>query len=78
MANFVDELAKTQYAFQQTVEGVSITDTKYNSDKTRATISGELRLKDQSEPAPLTYELQNKWRMENFGLKALRVKDEQQ
>jgi len=58
MANFVDELAKTQYAFQQTVEGVSITDTKYNSDKTRATISGELRLKDQSEPAPLTYELQ--------------------
>jgi hypothetical protein len=58
MANFIDELAKTQYAFQQTVEGVSITDTKYNSDKTRATISGELRLKDQSEPAPLTYELQ--------------------
>lgn len=58
MANFVDELAKTQYAFQQTVEAVTLTDTKYNSDKTRATISGELMLKDQSESAPLTYELQ--------------------
>ncbi|MBP2280107.1 hypothetical protein RCH20_000459 [Psychrobacter sp. PL15] len=58
MANFVDELTKTQYAFQQTVAGVTITDTKYSSDKTRASISGELRLKDQNEPVPLTYELQ--------------------
>lgn len=58
IANFSDELAKTQYAFQQTVESVSITDTKYNSDKTHATISGELMLEDQSEPVPMTYELQ--------------------
>ncbi|MEN2750172.1 hypothetical protein AAIR29_00860 [Psychrobacter sp. FBL11] len=58
MANFEEELANTQLAFQQTVEGVTITDTKYNDDKTRATITGELMLKDQSEPAPLTYELQ--------------------
>lgn len=58
MANFEEELAKTQYAFQQTVDGVTITDTKYNDDKTRATITGELMLKGQSAPAPLTYELQ--------------------
>ena len=58
MANFEEELAKTQYAFQQTVDGVTITDTKYNDDKTRATIIGELMLKGQSEPAPLTYQLQ--------------------
>lgn len=58
MANFEEELAKTQSAFEQTVEGVTITDTTYNEDKTRATIVGELMLKGQSEPAPLTYELQ--------------------
>lgn len=58
MANFEAELAKTQSAFEQTVEGVTITDTTYNEDKTRATIVGELMLTGQSEPAPLTYELQ--------------------
>lgn len=58
MANFEAELAKTQSAFKQTVEGVSLTDTKYNDDQTRATIVGELMLKGQTEPAPLTYELQ--------------------
>ncbi|ERL56831.1 hypothetical protein M917_0461 [Psychrobacter aquaticus CMS 56] len=58
MANFEQELAKTQSAFQQTVDGVTITDTTYNDDKTRATIIGELMLKGQTEPAPLTYELQ--------------------
>ena len=58
MANFEEELAKTQYAFQQTVDGVTITDTKYSDDKTRATIIGELMLKGQSAPAPLTYQLQ--------------------
>ncbi len=58
MANFEEELANTQSAFQQTVDGVTITDTKYNDDKTRATITGELILKGQSEPAPLTYQLQ--------------------
>lgn len=58
MANFEQELAKTQSAFQQTVDGVTITDTKYDEDKTRATITGELMLKGQSDPAPLTYELQ--------------------
>ena len=58
MANFEAELAKTQYAFQQTVDGVTILDTTYNANKTRATITGELMLKGQSEPAPLTYELQ--------------------
>ena len=58
MANFEEELANTQSAFQQTVEGVTITDTTYSDDKTRATITGELMLKGQSEPAPLTYQLQ--------------------
>ena len=58
MANFEEELANTQSAFQQTVDGVTITDTRYNDDKTRAIITGELMLKGQSEPAPLTYELQ--------------------
>ncbi|AMT97844.1 MULTISPECIES: hypothetical protein [Psychrobacter] len=58
MANFEKELAKTQSAFEQTVEGVTITDATYNEDKTRATIVGELMLRGQSEPAPLTYELQ--------------------
>lgn len=58
MANFTDELTKTQPTFQQTVEGVTLTNTKYNSDKTRATVTGELMLKDQNESAPLTYELQ--------------------
>ena len=42
----------------QTVEAVTIIDTKYNSDKTKATVTGELRLKGQSEPASLAYELQ--------------------
>ncbi len=66
MANFEQELANTQSAFQQTVDGVTITDTTYNDDKTRATITGELMLKGQSEPAPLTYELQKidgKWKI---------------
>jgi len=66
MANFEEELAKTQSAFQQTVDGVTFTDTKYNDDKTRATIIGEIMLRGQSEPAPLTYELQKidgKWKI---------------
>ncbi|WP_333613834.1 hypothetical protein [Psychrobacter sp.] len=66
MANFEEELAKTQSAFQQTVDGVTFTDTKYNDDKTRATIMGEIMLRGQSEPAPLTYELQKtggKWKI---------------
>lgn len=66
MANFEQELANTQSAFQQTVDGVTITDTTYNDDKTRATITGELMLKGQSAPAPLTYELQKidgKWKI---------------
>lgn len=58
MENFAEELKNTQFAFQQTVESVTITDTKYNKDKTRATVSGEIKLKGQNEPAPLTYELQ--------------------
>ena len=58
MENFAEELKKTQFAFKQTVEAVTIIDTKYNSDKTKATVTGELRLKGQSEPAPLAYELQ--------------------
>lgn len=58
MANFEQELANTQSAFQQTVEGVTITNTQYSVDKTKATITGELRLKGQSKPAPLTYQLQ--------------------
>ncbi len=66
MANFEEELAKTQSAFQQTVDGVTFTDTKYNDDKTRATITGEIMLRGQSEPAPLAYELQKiggKWKI---------------
>ena len=58
MANFAEELKNTQSAFQQTVESVTITETKYNKEKTRATVSGEIKLKGQNEPAPLTYELQ--------------------
>lgn len=66
MANFEEEMAKTQHAFQQTVAGVTITNTKYNDDKTKATIDGELMLKDQKEPAPLSYELEKikgKWKI---------------
>lgn len=66
MANFEEELAKTQSAFQQTVDGVTFTDTKYSDNKTRATITGELILRGQSEPASLTYELQKidgKWKI---------------
>ena len=58
MANFEQQLANTQYAFQQTVEGVTITNTIYNDDKTRATIEGELMLKGQKQPEPLSYQLQ--------------------
>ena len=58
MENFAEELKNTQFAFKQTVEAVTIIDTKYNSDKTKATVTGELRLKGQSKPAPLAYELQ--------------------
>ncbi len=66
IANFEQELAKAQYTFQQTVEGITITDTTYNDDKTRATIEGELMLKGQKQPAPLSYELQKingKWKI---------------
>ena len=66
MANFEEELAKTQSAFQQTVDGVTFTDTKYSDNRTRATITGELMLRGQSEPASLTYELQKidgKWKI---------------
>ena len=58
MENFAEELKNTQFAFKQTVEAVTIIDTKYNDDKSKATVTGELRLKGQSEPAPLSYELQ--------------------
>ncbi|MGP4714071.1 MULTISPECIES: nuclear transport factor 2 family protein [unclassified Psychrobacter] len=57
MANFEQELANTQSAFQQTVDSVTITDTQYSEDDTVATIEGELMIKGQSEPAPLTYQL---------------------
>ncbi|TXD96448.1 hypothetical protein ES754_09905 [Psychrobacter frigidicola] len=66
MEDFAEELKNTQFAFQQTVEAVTITNTKYNSDKTRATVTGELMLKGQDQPAPLTYELQKiagKWKI---------------
>ena len=66
MANFEEELAKTQSAFQQTVDGVTFTDTKYSDNKTRATITGKLMLRGQSEPTSLTYELQKiegKWKI---------------
>lgn len=66
IANFEQELANTQYAFQQTVEGITLTDTSYNDDKTRATIEGEIMLKGQKQPAPLSYELQKidgKWKI---------------
>ncbi|WP_367109771.1 hypothetical protein [uncultured Psychrobacter sp.] len=66
MANFEEELVNTQSAFQQTVDNVTLLDTDYNEDKTRATISGELMLKGQSEPAPLSYKLQKvdgKWKI---------------
>ncbi len=66
MPNFAQELANTQSAFQQTVEGVTILDTQYNGDKTKAIITGEIRLRGQSEPAPLTYELEKvegKWKI---------------
>ena len=66
MANFEEELAKTQSAFQQTVDGVTFTDTKYSDNQTRVTITGELMLRGQSEPASLTYELQKidgKWKI---------------
>lgn len=58
MENFAEELKNTQFAFKQTVEAVTIIDTKYNSDKTKATVTGELRLKGQNEPAALAYDLQ--------------------
>ena len=58
MENFAEELKNTQFAFKQTVEAVTIIDTKYNGDKTKATVIGELMLKGQKQPAPLTYELQ--------------------
>ncbi len=57
MEDFETELANTQSAFQQTVESVTITNTQYSVDRIRATITGELKLKGQSEPAPLTYQL---------------------
>ena len=57
MENFEAELANTQSAFQQTVESVTITKTQYSVDRIRATITGELKLKGQSEPAPLVYQL---------------------
>ena len=57
MVDFANELAKTQSAFQQTVEGVTLLGTQYNEDKTLATINGEIRLKGQSKPAPLAYQL---------------------
>ena len=57
MDDFADELAKTQSAFQQTVEAVTLLGTQYNEDKTLATINGEIRLKGQSKPAPLAYQL---------------------
>ena len=66
MPNFEEELANTQSAFQQTVDAITLTNTTYNDDKTRATITGELMLKGQSKPAPLTYELQKiagKWKI---------------
>lgn len=57
MKNFDDELAKTQHVFQQTVDTITFTSTKYNKDKTEATIEGELRLKGQEKPTPSTYHL---------------------
>lgn len=57
MQNFAEELKNTQFAFKQTVERVTITDTQYNADKSLATVIGELKLKGQDAPAPLTYEL---------------------
>ena len=57
MDDFEQQLANTQSAFQQTVESVTITNTQYSVDRIRATIIGELKLKGQSEPTPLTYQL---------------------
>lgn len=58
MENFTEELKNTQFAFQKTVDSVTLTDTKYNADKTKATVTGELMLADQGAPAPLSYDLQ--------------------
>ncbi|GAA0317691.1 hypothetical protein [Psychrobacter aestuarii] len=58
MADFKQQLADTQMAFQKTVDSITLTDTKYNEDKTKATVNGELMLKGQDKPTPATYELQ--------------------
>lgn len=57
MADFKQELADTQMAFQQTVDSITLTNTTYNDAKTEATVDGELMLKGQTKPVPATYTL---------------------
>lgn len=57
IADFKQELADTQMAFQQTVDSITLTDTTYNDAKTEATVDGELMLKGQDKPVPATYTL---------------------
>lgn len=57
IADFKQELADTQMAFQQTVDSITLTDTTYNDAKTKATVDGELMLKGQDKPVPATYTL---------------------
>ena len=58
MADFKQELANTQAAFQKTVDSITLTDTKFNDDETKATVNGELMLKGQEQPTSATYDLQ--------------------
>lgn len=57
IADFKQELADTQMAFQQTVDSITLTNTTYNDAKTEATVDGELMLKGQTKPVPATYTL---------------------
>lgn len=66
MADFEQQLADTQAAFQKTVDSITLTNTTYNDDKSKATVNGELMLKGQEQPTPAVYDLEKvngKWKI---------------
>lgn len=57
MPDFDVQLQNTQNAFKQTVEQVTIHKTHYNTDKTEATLDGEIKIKGMERSTPMIYKL---------------------
>lgn len=68
LPDLAKQLENTQPAFQQTVDTITITNVKYNSDKSEAEITGSIKLYEVENPESTLYRMKKingKWKIMN-------------